>query len=264
MWKKFIIVFVIFAVVLAVALFVCKFHYLSGFYKNNQNYLDFLVQVFLGGAAVVAAIANFKMLKANRSMAKAANTEIDILKHQHDYAITPILEIKFIDGRFSLNSFLIINNITNNIALKVTTFAKLSGKWYISLATEILGPQKYTRILFQDEANFEKKFDYIYDNHLPVNSNFRKNFLDFFNEENNGFFTVYIDIEGKIHGTCLICHYIHQTIRGVQVFPPDPESFETKRRDIPYHAAEQHFFIGDEVIKQGTGIAIAPLPRIPK
>lgn len=102
MWKSWLKVFSFPAITIAAALFVCNFHFLAGFYDANHKFFDFLVQICVVAAAIAAALANFRMLNTNMLMVDTAKKEIEMLKHQHNYEILPVIEIVFPDGKYNL------------------------------------------------------------------------------------------------------------------------------------------------------------------
>lgn len=249
---------ILFIISCIIFVLILTFPCLETLYIYHKDFFGWILGIFVFIAAAIAALANWKMMEANREMAATSREEIKILTSYHDYAIAPIIVFEFIDGRFCLNRPLKINNATENTALKVTVFARLSGKEYISSNIGLLVKNSKSVILMNDCSSIMAKFMEIYEQELVLNKNLKDSFCKFFDTNNNCFFVAYVNIEGKIHGTALKCDYITTFIDKVKIFPPKPEDFEEKRHNIPYYAVEQQFYILNDAITQGIGIALTP------
>lgn len=193
MWKTWLKVLAFPAITITAALFVCNFYSLAGFYDDNHKFFDFLVQISVVAAAIAAARANFRMLNANMLMVDTAKKEIEMLKHQHNYEILPVIEIVFPDAKYNLKKPLGINNLTNNLALKATVFAKLSNKYYISQKIFTIKSQEHTLVRLQDENFLIEKFEMIYTQELLANPAFKDYFINSILNGDNKFYVVYVD-----------------------------------------------------------------------
>lgn len=226
-------------ILLGVLIFKDYSSYVS-FYSTHKGMIDILLQIMVFLAAACAAFANIKMMKSNNIMASVASEEIETLKRQHDYSIAPILH--FIGYEQSVNN-VNIKNGTTNLTIKLTIFAKLNGEFFISTSHLLEAEEKISTDLFLT-TDLKTHFDNIYGQEKKTFKgleNKLKNFL----ENDNWFFAIYVDVEGKIHGTSLRC------TREVTPIAPHLEEFyrsryteaEIIRFQAGYTPYEQLFYI---------------------
>lgn len=240
---KFIILLLVVAIIVLIIILISNFEEYTNFYLANKEIINEVVEIFILFAALCAALANLGMLQSNHEMATTANNEIKILKLHHDYSISPI--IQFIGKSFDLDN-INVGNCTSNLALKVTCFAKLDSRFYMS-KSYILEKEEKIKFSLIEISNIGNEFNNIYSVHKRTFTGFEEK-LNSFLEKDNWLFVVYIDVEGKIHGTSLLC-VPHTTSHNRQdaefttaLFGPA----ETHRRFTYYIPCEQHFYILSE------------------
>lgn len=187
-------------IILLLIIFLYNYEDCESFYETNKNMINILVQIMVFAAAGCAAVANIGMMKSNNDMASVAKEEIKTLKLNHDYLITPILRF---EGRTFGSGNVKIKNCTSNIAIKVKVFAKLDGDFYASKIFVIEQQEELNTDLIQI-SSLGNEFNKTYSNHKNTFSGFEEKFIRFL-EKDSSFFVVYIDVEGKIHGTSLMC-----------------------------------------------------------
>lgn len=229
----------VYAIILLGVLIYKNYTTYSIFYDTYKNKVDILLQIMVFLAAACAAFANIKMMKSNNIMASVASEEIETLKRQHDYSIAPILQFIGYAQRVSCVN---IKNSTQNLAIKVTIFAKLLGKEYTSSSYLLEEKGNIETELFLI-PNIKEKFAYQYDKEKSTFHGF-ENILNIFLEDDNWFFIVYIDVEGKIHGTSLKC-----TPEEIPLYHHEEKLYsslseeEIRVRKTIYHPREQLFYI---------------------
>ena len=187
---------------------------LRNFLATNRDILETLgifVQLalviaafYFGRANLRAADGNTKMAEANNKMASAAEAEVKLLKLQHAYSKAPVLHNT--DVRHGTPWSLEYTNLTPNPAMRVTVFGRIDGKYMLSDNTTIIGANNKQpfRMSGTSEQEFKQKLTDCYGHYLPLERRQNSPFGKFFESGQSGFFILYQDLEGRIHGTALV------------------------------------------------------------
>lgn len=225
--------------------FLCNYEDCKSFYDRNNNMIDILVQFMVFVAAAFAAFANIGMMKSNNDMASVAREEIETLKLNHDYLIAPILRF---EGRTFGSGNVKIKNCTSNIAIKVKVFAKLDGNYYVSKTFVIEQQEELNTDLIQIPS-LENEFNKTYSTHKNTFNGFEDKFIRFL-EKDSSFFVVYIDVEGKIHGTSLMCKKEYSQYPPQYIVEHYNKANPDQQRKViyePYYVfGEEQFYIMSE------------------
>lgn len=215
------------------------------FYLSNEGTINFVIDMFILFATLCAALANLGMLQSNKSMVTAANNEIELLKVQHRYLISPI--IKLYGYSFGVNSIKLLN-CTNNPAIDLLIFAKLFGDEYIS-KSYFVGKEEKVHASFKRTYNLHSIFKNKYHTYLNSFDGFEKIFRDYL-KNTDMFFIVYIDVEGNIHGTASVCQQEEWDIPNndtyISFLRKTLTEEEIKIRYAKFLPQDEHFYILSE------------------
>ncbi len=213
--------------------------WLHDFLAKNKDILEsfgILVQLalvfaafYFGRANLRAADENAKMAEANNKMAKAAEDEIKLLKLQHAYSRAPVLHNT--DVRHGSPWSLEYTNLTPNPAMRVTIFGRVDGNYMLSDNTTIIGANEKQpfRMPCVSKQKFEQKLIDCYDRYLSSTRMKDSPFHEFFDSGQSGFFILYQDLEGRIHGTSLAVAVDNLPITATNIL-----SEHVEKRAIPH------------------------------
>ncbi len=182
-----------------------------------------------GRANLRAADANTKMAEANNKMATAAEAEVKLLKLQHAYSKAPVLHNT--DVRHGAPWSLEYANLTPNPAMRVTIFGKINGRHMLSDNTTIISAnnKQSLRVVDAAEQQFKQKLIDCYGHYLPLERIQGSPFGKFFDSGKSGFFILYQDLEGRLHGTALTV-----VMEDLPVIAENVYSGQIKGKTVPH------------------------------
>lgn len=213
--------------------------FLRHFLATNKDILEaigILVQLalvfaafYFGRANLRAADANTKMAEANNKMAEAAEAEVKLLKLQHAYSKAPVLHNT--EVRHGAPWSLEYSNLTPNPAMRVTVFGRIGGAYMLSENTTIIGAnnKQSFRVTGTSEQKFKQKIVDCYGCYLPLERIHSSPFGKFFESDNSGFFILYQDFGGRLHGTALVV-----AVENLPVTAENIYSGHTEGRTVPH------------------------------